>query len=119
MQQSEPTPRRRLNSASNISSSLAQLVEMRKKHSCTKDEQQVQLTQQLQKIDAFHQNQQVHLEEIKQLVQENRDATQFRYSSMYINLNIMLQRLPEDVVEELNLKFIQMTFAEIKKLRNA
>ena len=37
------------------------------------------------------------------------------YQSMYLNLDRMLKKLPEEIVEDLNVKFVNLTHDALKK----
>ena len=41
-----------------------------------------------------------------------------QYSSLWTNLDRMLKKLPESVVEDLNMQFISLAYNEIKKLES-
>ena len=43
--------------------------------------------------------------------------TELKYLSIYANLDRMLSKLPQDVVEDLNVEFINITHAAIKRQR--
>ena len=42
-------------------------------------------------------------------------APELQYYTMYANMDRMYKKLPENVVEKLNLKFVSMIYDEIKK----
>lgn len=49
------------------------------------------------------------------LQKKNNEPPTIKYYAMLLNLDRMLQKLPENIVEDLNMKFTQLTFDEIKR----
>lgn len=48
----------------------------------------------------------------------NQEQEPLKYYSLYANLDRMLSKLPEEVVEELNMQFVNATYCELKKQKD-
>jgi hypothetical protein len=49
-------------------------------------------------------------------LQSTQDVPVLKYMSIFCNLDRMLCKLPESVVEDLNMKIMSMVYDEVKKL---
>jgi len=58
------------------------------------------------------------LVELRKQSVNNQTTKQLKYECMLANLDRMLSKLPEEVVEDLNMKFTNMAYEEVKKIQD-